>query len=1009
MKNGNKNLYWRGLEELSDTPEFRKSLENEFPEELPIQALDHKHNLSRRSFLKAAGFAISTGLLAACSRGKVEKVIPLLNRPENQVPGNATWFASFCQGCEAACGILVKNRDGRPIKIEGNPDHPLSKGGVCAIGQASILGVYDSMRVTSPLIKGRKSTWEQVDATVTKGLKSSGKKKILLTSTIHSPTLQHLIQEFSEKYEFEHVQYDPVSCEAIREAHSVTHGTKVIPHYDFAGAEVIVSFDADFLGTWLSPVEFTRGYQKNRDLTKPVKKMSKHYQFEGLLSITGSKADERYTCNYKELTGSLVYLAQRLAGKKGKSLPGWNVNKEEIKDFVQPLEKIANQLLEHEGKSLVVCGVNDRSLQILVNYINQLVNNYGRTIDLSRPSYQKQGQDRRIQKLLSEMERGEIGALILYDVNPVYSMPEGKKFGEFMKKIPLTVSITSHFNETTDFVQIVCPKSHYLESWSDAQPVKGIYQIGQPMIPTTTEARTLLSILNSWMDRKETDYDSIRNYWKKNIYPRLRSKKDFETFWKESLERGFVELPEKSRTRFVFRNESLKQISLRKNSVTGYELHIYQKAGMLDGRHAYNPFLQELPDPITKVCWDNYATLAKETAEKLGVEDSDIIEIQLKSMKLRLPVVIQPGQHPDVIGVAVGYGQKMTNRFKDIGPDWISKRPTIEPDGVVGKNIYPFIESEDNLYQYRIEEIKLRKTGEKYWLARTQTYHAIRVPEKLGGETRHLIHATSFKEYQKDPSAGNEKETKELELWPMDHQYTGHHWMMVIDLTKCTGCSACVISCQVENNVPVVGKDEVYRRRDMHWIRIDRYYSGEGKNVRVVHQPVMCHHCDHAPCEGVCPVLATVHSDEGINQQIYNRCVGTRYCANNCPYKVRRFNWFDYRKKSTKEDLLLNPDVTTRSRGVMEKCSFCIQRILKAKAVAKKEGRELKDGDIKLACEQSCPAGAIVFGDGNDPNSRVSKLINDPRHYRMLEEMNFRPSVGYLTLVRNSESQTDHE
>jgi molybdopterin-containing oxidoreductase family iron-sulfur binding subunit len=578
-----------------------------------------------------------------------------------------------------------------------------------------------------------------------------------------------------------------------------------------------------------------------------------------------------------------------------------------------------------------------------------------------------------------------------------------------MKKIPLTVSITSHFNETTDFVQIVCPKSHYLESWSDAQPVKGIYQIGQPMIPTTTEARTLLSILNSWMDRKETDYDSIRNYWKKNIYPRLRSKKDFETFWKESLERGFVELSEKSRTRFVFRNESLKQISLRKNSVTGYELHIYQKAGMLDGRHAYNPFLQELPDPITKVCWDNYATLAKETAEKLGVEDSDIIEIQLKSMKLRLPVVIQPGQHPDVIGVAVGYGQKMTNRFKDIGPDWISKRPTIEPDGVVGKNIYPFIESEDNLYQYRIEEIKLRKTGEKYWLARTQTYHAIRVPEKLGGETRHLIHATSFKEYQKDPSAGNEKETKELELWPMDHQYTGHHWMMVIDLTKCTGCSACVISCQVENNVPVVGKDEVYRRRDMHWIRIDRYYSGEGKNVRVVHQPVMCHHCDHAPCEGVCPVLATVHSDEGINQQIYNRCVGTRYCANNCPYKVRRFNWFDYRKKSTKEDLLLNPDVTTRSRGVMEKCSFCIQRILKAKAVAKKEGRELKDGDIKLACEQSCPAGAIVFGDGNDPNSRVSKLINDPRHYRMLEEMNFRPSVGYLTLVRNSESQTDHE
>lgn len=570
------------------------------------------------------------------------------------------------------------------------------------------------------------------------------------------------------------------------------------------------------------------------------------------------------------------------------------------------------------------------------------------------------------------------------------------------------MAISSYRNETTERVKIVCPETHFLESWGDAEPVRGIFQISQPMIPLTTNARSLLTMFSNWLGENKDDYELIRQYWQENIYPVSDKDKTFEEFWRDTLSKGFAQVAIRKSGSGRFNQNALKTISLKFMENSGFELQLYQKVSMLDGRHAGNPFLQELPDPITKVCWDNTITMARETADKLGIKEEEIVSISLGNKTVELPVVIQPGQHPQVLGIAVGYGQKITNRFKNIGPEWISKRPTIEENGVVGVNAYPAMNIEDGMLINRTKVNKLEKTGKKYWLARTQTYHAIRVPEELGGETRHLIHETSYKEYKKDPASGNEREMVHHELWPQDFEYKGHHWMMVIDLTKCTGCSACVVSCQIENNIPVVGKDEVYRRREMHWIRIDRYYSGEGENVKVVHQPVMCHHCDHAPCEGVCPVLATVHSEEGINQQIYNRCVGTRYCANNCPYKVRRFNWFDYRKEPQKEDLMLNPDVTTRSKGVMEKCSFCVQRILRAKADAKSEGRELRDGDIKLACEQSCPAGAIVFGDANDPNSRVSRLIKDPRHYRMLEEMNFRPSVGYLTLVRNTDSEESH-
>jgi molybdopterin-containing oxidoreductase family iron-sulfur binding subunit len=939
--------------------------------------LEAPAEFSRRNFLKAAGFTALTVALAGCERSPVAKAIPFVKAPEELVPGHAIHYASVCTGCEAGCGALIKTIDGRPIKMEGLPSHPLSRGGLCAIGQASLLGLYDSHRFQQPLLNGQPATWDAVDAAVKSHL--TGNVRVL-TRTIVSPTTRAVVQKFVDSIPgAKLVVYDPLSCSAILDAHEQTHGMRVLPRYRFENARVIVSFGADFLGTWISPVEYTAGYMQGRKLDD---KTLWHAQFEPTMTLTGSNADQRYRIAPGEVGHTLTQLAGKIAGKAGVAFnaPAGG----------QELDEVAERLWNARGQSLVVCDAQDVAAQVLVNFINDLLGNYGHTLDLEVPSLQKQGDDRALAELARELSEGKVGTLIIAGGNPVYerALP--------VEKAGFVICFAQRADETTAKAQVICAESNEFESWSDAEPVAGIIGIRQPVIMPRGQTRVLIETLTAWQGAPKPAYDIVHEYWQDKIS------------WEKAVEAGFAEVAQKPVAVKAFNRPVVKPVAAQAG---GLALVGYAKVGLGDGRHAYNPWLQELPDPVSKVTWDNYACLSVTTAGKLGVVEGDVVRIEAGGAAVELPVYVQPGQHDDVVAVAVAYGQQSTTRFGDVGPRWFERNPTLGPNGLIGVNVAPLLPAG----RLVATGVKLSKTGKRRELAASQTHHYITVPARLApatGLVRPCVQETTLAVYRKDPAAGIEKHPLPQEdLYPPDHPYRGRHWAMVIDLTKCTGCSACVIACQAENNIPVVGRDEVQRRREMHWMRIDRYYKGDGDEVTVAHQPMLCQHCDNAPCESVCPVLATVHTEEGLNAQVYNRCVGTRYCANNCPYKVRRFNWFNYRHDDPVENLVLNPDVTVRSRGVMEKCSFCVQRIQEATVEAKKDGKLPPDGVIQPACQQSCPAQAIVFGDRNDPNSAVAKALKDPRRYFVLEELNVKPSIGYLTLVRDraaDEKETAH-
>ncbi len=943
--------YWRSLAEREHPPEQ----EAEFAEN-PLQQIEPDH--SRRGFLKAAGFAFAGAALTGCSRAPAEKAMPYLIQPENLVAGRPQYYASTCGACQAGCGLLVKVRDGRPIKLEGNPDQAISRGAICAVGQASILGLYDSLRLKQPLAGGKESTWAEVDRAIRARLHPDTPVRYL-SGTITSPTKQAAIGRFLAQFRnSRHVMYDALSASAILDAHQQTHGVRVLPHYRFDKAEVIASFDADFLGTWISPVEFTRDYSSRR--LPP--EMSWHTQFESRMSLTGSKADHRVRTAPAEIRERLRLLAQQIATNESGG------------------DELAERLLRARGRSLVICGANDLQAQVVVNYINHLLGNYGATVDIEKPSRQRQGNDRELANLLEEINTGTVAALFIDGVNPIAELPDAPALG----RVGLVVAFAGSLDETAGHAHYVCPDHHYLESWSDSEPLAGLVSLTQPAIRPLGSTRPVIESLATWSGQPAKAYDLLRQKYQAN--------------WEGAVETGFTSV-EAARLPVKAFNMAPVASALAVASASrtvGYTLALYPSIAILDGRHAYNPWLHELPDPITKITWDNCASLSPATAASLGVSDGDIVRIEAGTT-IELPAVVQPGQHDGVIAVPLGYGRKASERFAKLGPRWIDHLPTVNEKGCVGENAAQFLSLEDGALHYERTGVRIAKTGHRVELAATQTYNTLTVPQQLGGDLRPIVQEIAREETGKAPEAPEVRE----ELWPQDHPYKGHRWAMAVDLNACTGCSACVVACQVENNTPVVGKDEVRRRREMHWIRIDRYYSGPPEDVEVAHQPMMCQQCEHAPCETVCPTLATVHSDEGLNQQIYNRCVGTRYCANNCPYKTRRFNWFDYPREDRLANLVLNPDVTVRTRGVMEKCTFCVQRIQEAKIEAKGIGAPIKDGDIRTACQQSCPAGAIVFGDVNDPNSRIARLSHNSRQYRVLEELNVGPSVHYLKIVRN--------
>ncbi len=1001
--------YWKGLEELNKTPEFVEKNKHEFAEPIPIEDVLTGGGLEgrtpRRDFLKALGFGVGAVTLAACQKVPVHKSIPYLIKPEEITPGVANYYTSTYEGH----AILVKTREGRPIKIEGNPNDLLSKGGVSAQAQASVLDLYDSNRLQSPMRDNGEYGWSQTDEFVKKELaaiKAGGKKIRIVSSTISSPSTLAVIADFIAQYpNTKHVTYDAVSYTGIIQANQNSFGKAVLPHYRFDKADVIVSFGADFLGTWISPAEFIGQYVQNRNnKSLESKKMSRHIQFETGMSVTGTNADVRMPIKPSEEGIALVALHNAISGTSlagSKKLSNSNADK--------AIAIVAKELLAAKGKALVVSGSNDVAAQILVNSINSMLGSYGNTIDLDSASRQFAGNDAGLVEVIAEMNRGEVDAVFFLNANPAYDYYKSNDVANGLKKVRLKISFATYLDETASLCNVVAPNHYYLESWGDDNAIEGYYTIQQPAINPVYDTRQAEQSLLLWSDSPVKDYYTyVRNNWDKNLMSKggLSGQKGWETL----LQTGFVKEAGKTAGTYSFTHDlnavtqTINDHSSQIADGNKVELQLYQSVAMRDGKRANNPWLQELPDPVSKVTWDNFAAMAPADMKKWGYTDGDLVKIDANGYSVTLPALSQPGQTQGTISVAVGYGRVAA------GP--VGKN--------VGKNAYPFYSLRNGTFQASTPAT-LTATGDNSPLAQTQTHHSI--------EGRNsIIKETTFKEYLKNPasSVGKGEEHKVYSLWD-EYDHPAYNWVMAIDLNACTGCGACVVACSAENNVPVVGKDEVRRRREMHWIRIDRYYSfndnGNGgttrereiakledlDHVKVVYQPMLCQHCDHAPCETVCPVLATVHSSEGLNHMAYNRCVGTRYCANNCPYKVRRFNWFNYWNDSRFDNylqnehtqLVLNPDVVTRFRGVMEKCSMCIQRIQAGKLKAKIEKRPLKDGDVKVACQQTCPANAIVFGNANDPNSEVSKALKSERTYYVLEELDVKPGIGYQAKVRN--------
>lgn len=971
-----------------------------------LDEIEEGKSSSRRSFLRLAGFSFAA-TAGACSRGKPQTALPLVQTAPEMIPGRAYWVATTSMACGAGCGALVRCRDGRPVKLEGNPGHPVSQGGLCPACQASLLGLYDSKRLQGARGPEGPLSEELLDLQLRdlfQNLRSSGKIRFL-TGTVNSPSTLSQIQACLEQCsDGRHVMYDGISRSAILEAHQMTHGVRGLPRYRLDRAEVLVSFGADFLSTWVSPVEFAKQYARARRPEGSRSKLLRHWQFEANLSLSGGNADVRTRIAPWEENAALTYLSDRLAGQE-RSNPGLPAL------LIERLDQLLKELSAAKGAALVISDSNEVRQQLLVNQINQHLNGYGRTLDVSRPSLQWQGSDRDLHQLRQELENGGVDLLIVQGCNPVYDLPDWE---EALKKAGHIVYLSRHEDETSPLATWLVSESHDLERWDDHQPVEGVYSFSQPLLPGLFAGRSLRHCLASWRGAAAEDVELLKKFWREKIYPTENAGEAFEAWFDRNLQRGVYAAKgiEPAGKKEFQRVELPAPDSETELSEGKLQLVLYSNPAMQDGRHAHNPWLHELPDPVTKVCWDNYLSLAPETASKLRLETGDRVRVEGEIGSFEIPVLVQVGLHPQIAAVALGYGRKGTDRFADIGPEWMQSKPTVAAGGQVGQSVSSWIAWKNQQRRFSAHEVSLVKLGGSHKLACTQDHHRMELPPHLapkGGEVRDVVRVLPLAEVQgQTEQEHGSKHHVYKDLWPDDHPYEGKRWGMAVDLNACTGCSSCVIACQVENNVPVVGKDEVLRHREMSWIRIDRYFEGEGDQLQSHHQPVMCQHCSKAPCETVCPVLATTHSEEGLNQQVYNRCVGTRYCANNCPYKVRRFNWFDYPREDQLQNLSLNPDVTVRSRGVMEKCTLCVQRIQDAKAEARRNGRPLEDGEIQMACQQSCPSQAIVFGDLNDPESLISKFRNNSRSYDLLEELDIQPGVHYLAKVRKQEDRGDH-
>ncbi len=1027
--------YWQSFGEFNNSEAYNQAVKDEFQEELPFESQTGllETTSPRRDFLKYLGFSTAAAAVAASCEMPVKKAIPFANKPEDIVPGIANYYATTYVQDGEAVSVIAKVRDGRPIKIEGNDLCPLTKGGTSARVQASVLDLYDTARLRFPTIAGKEVTYEAIDKSIADAINSLGGAPIVvLTSSVVSPSTKEIIAQFLAKHPgSKHVTYDAISYNAITLANEIAYGKKAIPSYRFDNAKVIVSLSADFLGTWISPVEFTKQYAKGKRINEKQPEMSKHFHFESVASLTGSNADERFLHRPSEAGAVAVALLNAINGQAIT-----NIADEALKTGIT---KAAKALLASKGEAIVVAGTNDVNVQLVVNAINEAIQSNGKTIDWSAAYTLGQGSDADFAQLLEEMNAGKVGGLFVLGANPVYTWSDSAKVVAALSKVKLTVSFSGKLDETTKLVKYVLPNHHYLESWGDAEIKTGYYSLLQPTIYPLFKTRQWQDSLLKWSGAT-TDYLAfLKGFWS--------TKLGSEAAWDKALQDGVIVPAAATIGSAAYNGSALSNavstIASAKK-VTGIELQLYQKIGIGAGQGATNPWLQEMPDPISKATWDNYLVVSPALAKTLlnidltngGQADAyevqppkHVVEISVNGKSVKLPTLIIPGTHPSTVGIAVGYG-----RNAELGKSAVSDEGT-----PLGANVYPFASLSGKVVSFDVANVTLKDTGDTYKVALTQTHNVYNtsqgnrtevMKELTLGEYKHNpLEIRAEREAELAPYGGIENFEKQGTIYPV-YDRPGIKWGMSIDLNSCTGCGACVVACNAENNIPVVGKPEVLRGHEMHWLRIDRYYSGEDlNNPKVVFQPLMCQHCDNAPCENVCPVAATNHSSEGLNQMTYNRCIGTRYCANNCPYKVRRFNWADYTGADSfpsnqaevlnnvvldmNDDLtrmVLNPDVTVRSRGVIEKCSFCVQRLQAGKLNAKKESRILEDSDVKVACQQACPSEAIVFGNANSTKSAITahRKDNPNRLFLSLEQIHVLPNVTYLAKVRNIEEEGTH-
>ncbi|WPR71810.1 TAT-variant-translocated molybdopterin oxidoreductase [Flavobacterium sp. NG2] len=1012
--------YWKSVEELDGNSSIVEALKNnEFVEAIPTdeflgnnEALSSS-STSRRDFLKYVGFSTAAATLVACE-GPVHKSIPYVLQPEQIIPGVADYYATTMFDGFDFANLLVKTREGRPIKIENNTISG-AKFSANARVHASVLSLYDNMRLKEPKIGGKSSTWSAVEKEIKSSLvdaKAKGGQVVLLTNTLASPSTEKLIADFiSKNPNAKHVVYDAVSSSEALDAFEAVYGERALVDYDFSKASLIVSVGADFLGDWQGG-GYDAGYAQGR--IPKAGKMSRHFQLEANMTLSGAAADKRLPMTIVDQKQALVQIYNVVTGSSVAVKLESNLKSE--------VTKAAQQLKMAGANGVLVSGIQDKNAQLLVLAINNALASEAFVTSGTRQI--RKGSNEKVAQLINDMKAGSVHTLLMSGVNPIYTLADSASFAEGLKKVKTSVAFSLKEDETALVSTIAAAVPHYLESWGDLSLTKGTYSLTQPTIRPLFDTKQFEEVLMSLNGVVGTYYDYVKATASSIISGAT---------WNKVLHDGL----------FVSGSSALSGATANYNAAAtalsgakatpGFELVLYTKTGLGDGQQANNPWLQEFPDPITRVSWDNYLTVSNADAKQLGLSNEIVANGGLNGsyatittadgVKLEsVPVIVQPGQAVGTIGLALGYG----------------KKAALKEEMQVGVNAYALYKGFND-----VQSVSIEKANGEHEFACVQGQKTLMGRGDIIKETSlEIFNTKDAKEWNPVPMVSldhKEVESTTVDLWDSFDRSVGHHFNLSIDLNACTGCGACVIACHAENNVPVVGKSEVRRSRDMHWLRIDRYYSSEstfegdnerkegiaglssslstfnemekaGDNPQVAFQPVMCQHCNHAPCETVCPVAATSHGRQGQNHMAYNRCVGTRYCANNCPYKVRRFNWFlyngnkefDYHMNDDLGRMVLNPDVNVRSRGVMEKCSMCLQMTQATILKAKREGRPVVDGEFQTACSSACSSGAMKFGDVNDKESQIAKLVEDERSYHLLEHIGTKPNVVYHVKVRNT-------